>query len=212
MLRLLPFALTGEESRGLGGHEETDGEDESKDNGETDWESPRNVTGVVRHTEGRAVDEEDTEGDAHLERTGDQTSEGGRSGFRLENGDKTRGSTDTETGKESTDTDLTVSLESRSLDGNTSNVDADINDTGCSGTNSRGQHTGAKGTDESTDGQDTGDGGLSDGRKIEYPVSTFNTEPFDVGGHNVKSGSRRLLPTEEQSSERLEKTQHYGCF
>lgn len=57
----------------------------------------------------------DTESNTQLERAGDETSVSRRRGLSLENGNKTRGSTDTETGEKTSNTNLTIGVNSRSL-------------------------------------------------------------------------------------------------
>lgn len=69
-----------------------------------------------RHAVVDAVDKEDTERDAELERTSDQATESRGCSLCLEHGNETRGGTDTETGQETADTDLGVLVLGRSLE------------------------------------------------------------------------------------------------
>jgi hypothetical protein len=76
--------------------------------GTNDRDPPSGGSRVVLHAVVDAVGEEDTEGDASLERTGNDTSEVGRGSLGLIDRDETGESADTVTGEDSAPDELTV--------------------------------------------------------------------------------------------------------
>lgn len=155
---LVPVSSSGKVSGGLGGEDETDEEQTGPDEGEGDGETVGNVTGVLGHPVGGTVDQEDTarsvesivskwrydndssrrlnspKSDVQLERPGDHSSESGRTGLGLEDGDQTRGGSDSHTGQQPSHTDLTPRIKGGTLDGDTDHVDDDKGETSSSET------------------------------------------------------------------------------
>ena len=152
---LLPIASTGEVGGRLGREDETDEEQTGPDKGETDRKPVGDVTGMLGHSVGGTVDQEDTaykgqvrrivawfrghdrnspKSNVQLEGSGDHSSESGRTGLGLEDGDQTGGGSDSHTGQQSSDTDLTPFVESRDFDGDTDHVDDDKGETSSSKT------------------------------------------------------------------------------
>ena len=129
LLCLVPSVFASQEPWRFGAQGETDQQDGSPDELDTDGESPRPVSAALGCTVGHAVDQEDTEGDAKLERSGDQTSNGRGRGLGLEDRNETRCATDTEAGNGTTNTDLAVGCERRAFDGDTDHEEDDVDQT-----------------------------------------------------------------------------------
>ena len=90
-----------------------------KDSLDGEGDSPRDGSGVVLHSGVGSVGEEDTEGDASLEGSGDESSEVGRGGLGLVHGHESRESSDSVSGEDSSSDDLTVVAGGSGLDGDT---------------------------------------------------------------------------------------------